>query len=446
MLVTWFALTLAQAAALDDTIPDALLALERAVDRWQTAHIVWSKTSRGGGSAERFYETRMAAGNWTCTDQGTARGSRITVGGKEHIGYVPQAQLLFFSPTALFVRSDLSTSATRTKDFAKRVVNDVRVIGLSPRFWTGTPEHALYGNPANTRDQHMPREYRTEVVDGLHVVTSIDSDGRGMRWYIDPRKGWNATRIQELEAGKIATETKVTLKKWGDTWFPQLVQGPAMTVRVHAASFDRPEHPKTLSPEDIGIDVGILIGEIGQPPGFWDGNGIISVDDFVAKCKSGELVPGPSCERAWAERRRSEQMYANPLAAATGESAAAATPARRTSVKELDDAFDGLWKAYTQRFVAKYALGEAQTAKARGILKDCQEQGRRYLGKYRSKLEILEGRVRELRAAKADAKQVDAAKRQFAEAAAPLDKIFEERLKPRLDTLPTRTQRAAADK
>lgn len=80
------------------------------------------------------------------------------------------------------------------------------------------------------------------------------------------------------------------------------------------------------------------------------------------------------------------------------------------------------------------------------ILKNCQEQGRRYLKKHGSKLDILEARVRELRAARSDAKQVDAAKRQFAEAAAPLDKIFEEQLKPRLDRLPTRKQRAAVDK
>lgn len=446
----------AQVAVFDDKVPDALLALERAVNGWQTAHISWSRTSKVAvPKEEHFYETRMAGANWTRTDQGTARGRRVGLGSAENAVYLPEAEHLFFSPTAIFVRSDLSTSAARTTDFENRVVNDVRVIGLAPRAWNGTPQQTLYGNPENAPDPSMPRKYRTEIIDGLHVVTSINSDGHGMRWHIDPRKGWNATRIQELQAGEVVNETKVTLEKWGDTWFPKRVEGPFATVRVHSASFDRPDHPKTLSVEDIGIDVGILIGEKGYPPRFWDGAGMISVDDYVAKINSGELVQGESCARAWANKRRRKQMYANAVPAPPLEYLSTATTTLPRSVGELDHAVDGLWKAYTEKFIARYALRDAQTVKARGILKDCQEQGRRYLNSHRSKLDILEARVRELRerrvrellrAGKADTKRVDVAKRQFAEAAAPLDKIFEEQLKPRLNKLPTRKQRAAAEK
>lgn len=433
----------------DDTSPpDALLALGQAVMRARTAQIEWSVEHEGGNSdgEENFFSTRIAGDTRIRTERGTAKGRRYGIRGQPGSFYTPEVRYTFVSPQQSFTRGELATLANRYVDESpEATLDDVRTAGLTLRRWRGSVQDVLWGTPRNERDRHMPRRYTSEVVDGLHVVTGLDDHGYGMRWWIDPEKGWHATRVQELRDGEVFAEATVTLKQWGDFWFPEKVVGPFTTVIVYAASFDQADHAQELTPADIGVDVGMGIGQKGAPGYlFWDGHGTIGVDEYVAKVKSGELVIAPSVKEVWAKQHIKRKIDANPVPADT-------VAQRQARGAETDIVrvrkFDSQWEAYTRRFIARYALNKSQSDKALGILKNCQNQGLRYLARNRNKLEKLEKRSAELRKADAtgNAGQLSKISEQLARLAQPLDDIFEKQLKPRLDKLPTRAQRKATD-
>jgi hypothetical protein len=114
------------------------------------------------------------------------------------------------------------------------------------------------------------------------------------------------------------------------------------------------------------------------------------------------------------------------------------------------------WERYVREFIDKYKLDESQTQKAETFLKDCETQADKYLTGRRSEMESLDKRENELKTPP-KGKEVDAAKagersKELSEIAKkrtdlmkPIGDIFENSLKPRLEKLPTRAQRKAAD-
>lgn len=119
-------------------------------------------------------------------------------------------------------------------------------------------------------------------------------------------------------------------------------------------------------------------------------------------------------------------------------------PARPASDKD----FAGKWEQYVRSFIARYELDEGQSQKAMTYLKDCVTQGERYMQTRQDQIDKLDQEIANL--AKSQAKDRAAQAARFAEQRKklldPLDRIFEQQLKPRLDRLPTRAQRAAAEK
>jgi len=119
--------------------------------------------------------------------------------------------------------------------------------------------------------------------------------------------------------------------------------------------------------------------------------------------------------------------------------------------------FESEWEKYVREFIARYNLDDEQAQRANTILADCQQQAERYLGTRRSDIEQMEKREKELKEAKpaggkaaaSDAPDrskelADITKRKD-EAMKPVADIFEKTLKPRLEKLPTRAQRKAAE-
>ena len=101
---------------------------------------------------------------------------------------------------------------------------------------------------------------------------------------------------------------------------------------------------------------------------------------------------------------------------------------------------DDEWEKYTRDFVRRYELNKDQSAAAWRVLKSCQEQRTAYLRSRRDQIAHLEAK---LRAPKSDDDR-EKLPRQLEELKKPIQQIFEERLKPKLDRLPTRAQREAA--
>lgn len=128
------------------------------------------------------------------------------------------------------------------------------------------------------------------------------------------------------------------------------------------------------------------------------------------------------------------------------------SPARGVNLPtpRSDANFESEWEQYTRQFIEKFQLNDDQTQKALDILKDCQEQGERYLRGKESQLSALEARSQAAQNPGKDAKpgrgdEQNKLQQERQKLFEPLTKIFEKQLKPRLDRLPTRAQRKAAE-
>ncbi len=97
------------------------------------------------------------------------------------------------------------------------------------------------------------------------------------------------------------------------------------------------------------------------------------------------------------------------------------------------------WATYVENFIKRYQLDDAQQAKARSFLRDQQELRDRYLQRHLSDIKTLEEKQK---AAKDDDEKA-LVKTAYERLNRPVEGYFQ-RLKDRLETLPTRKQRAAA--
>ena len=131
------------------------------------------------------------------------------------------------------------------------------------------------------------------------------------------------------------------------------------------------------------------------------------------------------------------------------ESASVATTqeAQPPARKLIRRTVESEWEAYTRRFIARYRLNDEQTERALAILRDCQKQGNQYLQRRRAEFEKLETRQKAAQQSqkKGTAKELAAIQTELKKLRQAIDEIFEKQLKPRLDKLPTRAQRQAAE-
>ncbi|MCK4343005.1 MAG: hypothetical protein KAY37_14925 [Phycisphaerae bacterium] len=118
---------------------------------------------------------------------------------------------------------------------------------------------------------------------------------------------------------------------------------------------------------------------------------------------------------------------------------------RSTGVKGSTD-FESEWEKYVRVFIEKYRLNDAQTQKAHSILKECQEQAASHMAKRKSQIEDLDKKIKAHTGDKKKAKELAKLTDLRAKLLEPIGRIFERRLKPSLEKLPTRAQRQAAQK
>ncbi|TWT45234.1 hypothetical protein RAS1_16560 [Phycisphaerae bacterium RAS1] len=104
--------------------------------------------------------------------------------------------------------------------------------------------------------------------------------------------------------------------------------------------------------------------------------------------------------------------------------------------------FESEWAAYVRQFSEKYSLNDEQSQKAQAILKDCQEQASRYMQAHKTEIQDLNKQATD---GTADPKQRAGITQQKGKLLEPVTQIFEKSLKPRLEKLPTRSQRREAD-
>jgi hypothetical protein len=106
--------------------------------------------------------------------------------------------------------------------------------------------------------------------------------------------------------------------------------------------------------------------------------------------------------------------------------------------------FESKWEQYVRDFIQKHQLDEGQTQRANSILKDCLDQGRSYMARKKSDVEELDKKIQDAQGKPERASDLKQFNEQRSKLLEPLERIFETRLKPRLDRIPTTAQREAA--
>lgn len=331
---------------------------------------------------------------------------------------------------------------------------DFRHIGLDPA--------GLTENPAD-RAKSLglpPLEYAVTADGDLTKVTATTSNGGALIWWIDVRRDYSIVRTAAEQGGRRIGEQRFTIDRRDGIWFPVRVEHyriaagdvpgavPSKTIEVIAAEFNRPEHPQHLTPADIGIEVGTRVtyqdpGRTGG--GIWEGRRLIPVEQFVAQLQAGQLLRGPTVQRELLRhggRLTAAETAAPPPASAPavmGRLAAVAITSQRRAVYTIESD----WEAYTRRFIERFRLDQEQTARALEILKDCQSQATQFVRSHADGFSTADDKLAEARAG-GDRAKIEAAGERARKLRAPIDEIFESKLRPRLDRLPTQSQREAA--
>lgn len=403
----------------------------------------------------------------------TVEGAPSSVGGTA-------ARFVFESPGEFWDRHNDALSHISVLRRGADICEDFRTLGVGPGR-ASVRIHDLVWRQ-NVRDP-VAMSFEEWDEGDLHVVRAR-TDIQTTTYWLDPQRAWAPVRVRSDYSNGGWAEARSALKLSDGVWFPALVRmysrqykdgkEPAEVVEVLSATFNRPDHPQQLTVADIGVEPGMDVQVMDDKAagnvtlGKWDGNQVLSFGEFAQRLSRGEVKEGPSflaavhkAQSAQAEQRKAESGgRAAPLPAAPPEAAHASTaPAEGLPRGDLtlERALDGarreagqpssLWEEYVQAFIKKYRLNEDQSQKAFGILRECQDAAQAYLSKRKPDIERLAQRRAALSAAPEKdrgAQRVDIEK-EFRDLLKPVDEIFDKQLKPRLDKLPTRAQRAPAE-
>lgn len=448
--------------ALAQDRPAALVACEQHRTSLVTGHLERSRVRYAQGGKVQYYTAKFAGEDVISVQRGDEEGvlARNEEGVPSLRVDIEGAHQVLYNTDKLWRHIGWALSAAvhnRPEDApryeprslglgAYKISRDVQ--GVLWRDWGELPSARVY-------DEWMDGE--------LHVVTSKDAYGTTKYW-IDSQRGWNPVRVARYADGELVAESRSTLKQFGEHWFPEIVmyfqpsfkngKEPLEIVRIHSAEFNRPEHPQKLTPYDIGIDIGMpidLYEEQMRPQTisahgtvFWDGEKVVSSAEYGERVRSGELRAGPHYRRLIARYR--ERAAAVKATASQLIAARLVRPAGNWTWK----VYESIWEGYTRQFIEKYKLDAEQAETAWRILKSCQEQAEGYLSKHKADFEKLDVELKkfqtkENKKQKRDQleKRADLLGERFVALMKPIDDIFEKQLRPRLDKLPTRAQRAA---
>jgi hypothetical protein len=461
------ATALASSAALEQR-SEALQKLEAYRAALRTGQVEWSlidqrldfyageirfKTSKFAGEDQILIERGNQEGLVMRTEDGTPS----TVGGSDPLHFLQTGEQEWYRPGDPLAGAEVWRMAARTRD-------DIRSLGAAAGLLRADVHDVLWRDLAHNPSAWKFDERREA---GLHVVTIQKSAGTTTYW-LDPERGWSPVRVRNEHEKYGWTESRSTLKNFDGVWFPQVVeffssryrdgQEPEKIVRVYSATFNGPEHPQRLTPADIGLEPGMDVLVRGadmkaEMIGKWDGEKVVSFQEFARRLRTGEVTEGPNFLRA-AAKAQAKLAQERLAAAGAEEGDVAAVWTGPMTVEQVRRALlltpkelESLWEAYTRHFIGEYKLNQEQTQKALSILKSCQEQAEAHVSAHKSDFDRLDERVSALTKLKAEerAKAEAGIKRDRQKLLKPLDDIFEQQLKPRLDKIPTRAQRKAAD-
>ena len=332
------------------------------------------------------------------------------------------------------------------------LINDARSIGLGRSMVGMPPEKRL----AQIRAAGSNFEWNGQTTsDGLIRVTAISTERaererkhkREFRvrneWTIDPAKGdailrWATYRISKDGREELMSEVETEYEVQDGYWFPKFSKArtPILieSIRVQSVTINRPEHPKKLTPDLLGMPAGVMVHSPkrwGTTPGpvstkRWDGKQLRDWNDWEQTKDAYDHSEFDRLEKLMATRGQ-PGAYPAWWYDDTGMMGLEGLPYR-----------PGLWEDYVRRWLmkrehkAKHPIGSKQRTAAASILKDCQDRAFPIFQRVEKELTQIEG---ELAKKSIDAKARAAAECKRSGLTSPITELFEKSLKPRLEAL-----------
>lgn len=431
--------------------PAALVAAEQARDRaWlRTAHIEFSEHRTVPRDTDppslpprvQYYTWRCAGDDYTTVYRGDDEG--VVMRGLDGL---PRDDLTYRGPMHFLVQGgeiwqhvedDVTADILPDERTTFWRLWDLRTMGLNPvvfgKDFGSEVERCAYPAP----------EYTTASENELTVVTASTGSSRVV-WWIDPQKDNGIVRTAVWLDGKQIGETRYALEETDGVWFPRKIElyrlaagdvTPSTVITILSAEFNRPYHPQSLTPASIGIEPGTTVicqTRAETPVMIWDGKKLIGLDEYSARLQSGELRPGPTITR---EHERLTVNHANDGIVST-------QPVRSAVVLDVR-ILESQWEAYTRGFIVRYRLDTDQARKAWDLCRGCEEKARAYLAKRQREIEEWQQQADSAKSGRVSADRLGQLKERQTELAAPIERIFDDRLKPGLERLPTDAQRLA---
>jgi len=427
--------------------PAPLLAFEQARKSVISGRIEWTVlpggiedsglffVSRYARNGDLIFEVRGDKDGWTEFDWQTGEG----------ISRYPHLYLINRDGVWQHLESSLSCAWWKRGEGGPspwdKQIRDVRALGV---YATSSSLDYTKGLASMLgRDDDTVVQWSQIEDGGVDIVTGHFASGVRMTWYINPERGWNAERI-EYDTGYGLWEAVSSLKQFAGEWFPdetryyqdgKLVE----TIIVQSASLNRSDDPKEFTPSDLGVEPGSSVAaqnlapQSGKELRTWNGEGIVSFEKWIEDVQAGRREWGPRHKRAHESGFKSP--YDTPVDRARRELAL-----RQANVEYVLGRHVGVWERYVRDFITRYKLDDEQTQRAWAIFLHCRRRADAILEREADNLVALVSECLVAREA-GDHEKVEKLSKRIADLREPVDRIFEESLKPRLDRLPTRAQR-----
>lgn len=437
-------------SSVETAVPDALANMLAARQKVKTGKLVYSvhraDVAPGRLAHERaevqFCESGILSRFVLVPPDGTIDLAGQPLSGERLNQEYPKEYLILGSDGIVWDRYDNSMNAHAEPEVPERIdVRRFRELGCSP-YPASSSGIDLEGNGlAEFQAFHVAEE------GGVVRITGTLAHGGARVWWIDPARDWSAIRVRD-EEGDGWHESRISLERSDGVWYPREIacyrshfrngREPAEVVRIHVATLNQPGLKSSFVPEDIGVEPGtnitLRLGGGRTESVRWNGKKLISIEEFREQLRTGALTIGPTVKRLMAAAEARDAK--NPDAAFRGLlNAFVLSPTSELSA----------WERYVLRFIQDHRLDSDQQAAAWRILQDCQEQANLFLHRRAEDFAEVERELALLRehpetATPAD---LDRTGQRYLRLLGPVREIFEQQLKPRLDKLPTRAQRAA---
>jgi hypothetical protein len=435
--------------------PSALEALEQSRRSLQSGTIAWrvvpegdearalSYVSRYARNGDMIFEHRGDKDGWTVFEPATGRGVQ-----KYPLLYMVNADGYWehqeTTPLCMLWKRDGSPNP-----YADRV-KDILAVGVHPTdasLRSDVGFDAVWEGMPGVINETV--EWKQTSADGKFLVRAQLDSGMTITWRIDPERGWNAEHIAaEDKEGRATHEVVCSLRQYGDLWLPErttyLRNGETVeVVEIVSAALNQRDDPAAFRGADLGLEPGTNIALQNEPmevgkPAVWNGEAVSDWDGWIADVRAGRRQWGPMFQRMNREGRW-DSPHSTDKERLQREMATLEL-ATEASLRS----HEGLWLRYVRDFIKRYQLNEEQSQKAMAILRDSQEHAARMLERVRPQLTVLSQQLEEARRV-SDNDRIRELVARVGELRKPIDSVFEKELKPRLEKLPTRAQRRAAE-